>query len=350
MNIYIRDSFLELGIPDNIKEHILELNNIASSIELENKNKEIAAALNGNSIQQIVSAYFELDMYMLFKDANLNPGFISSIQSHTKIADLTVTLPDNHKIIVECTVISEPFKGILEKDLGKILRAYNILDRLIKKSAIYPFGTRIKDIKVEGKISSSCECNIINFFSKLNFNLQSSEREIEYFRESKSISFTVEKDPRNPNGYTFPSLQLKDPIEQILRSLNEKKRKFVNNKEPSIIAIMPWGTKLWFNENSVKRLKELQIGSISKKISGILIFPSNSEFFPFSDTKHITENHINKQVVTHAWFIDGYGFRTWCKEKRYSYFIRNPNALYPLSRGFEGNLKEVIKVIELTPG
>ena len=81
--------FYESNLPDNIKKHILELNDIIPLIE-PNKRKEIEGNLNGDRIQQFVSAYFELDMYKLFKDANLSPKFISHSPNGTKIADLAI--------------------------------------------------------------------------------------------------------------------------------------------------------------------------------------------------------------------------------------------------------------------
>ena len=250
--------------------------------------------------------------------------------------------------MVECTVVYKNFTETT-KELRKNLRVYNYLNSiLIKYPPCSVSGFRIKNIELKGTISPLIECNIKTFFSNLNFNFQSSEVETSYF-ERNSISFSVEKDHLNPNTLSFPPLRLNDPIEQLRKTLIEKKKKFLNCTEPCIIAIMQWGSSLWFEEGTLKRIEELQIDTISTKISGLLILPPNSKFFPFCDSKFINENNLNKEILVYLSFKDEVNrmYRTGCKEKRYFYFIRNPSALYPLSMDFEIKLSNIIKVIEL---
>ena len=74
-----------------------------------------------------------------------------------------------------------------------------------------------------------------------------------------------------------------------------------------------------------------------------------SSFFPFSTTKlRVKEKFDIKEILAFDIFIENGKFPSWwSKEKRYVYFLRNPNAVHPIPSSFEGKLNQVVEIITL---
>ena len=80
---------------------------------------------------------------------------------------------------------------------------------------------------------------------------------------------SLTKNSLNQRGSTLFNLELKDYHKRLEVSFGKKAKQVANYNHLSIVAITQWGVGWWFNKKNDKIINQINIGSISPKISGV---------------------------------------------------------------------------------
>lgn len=323
--------------------HFLELESILLP---PNKKKSLEGGLKAKKLIQRMAAYFELDIFKMFKSANLRPQFLDPKP------DLQITLTDKTICYVECTVCC----WYEDEDYKNFNRVQSILSKQFdsewkKAQKDYSQVEKFGGLEI---VIHSYNGNKINPDVAREYLIKESLQPATTCSawkkyDDKNLHFSYRHDPDNPNllGFEFPFCS-SSKIKAIKNKLKEK-RPDSSIEVPYFIALCLWGWQgsiIQGNEKIdllipgiLEKIKEYFLDNL--RVSGILLFCS--KFFPIQGVNYCKgiEDYVPTQF--HEKKGDWSFPMDWSKEQRSCIFIKNLSSNTEIHTSFEENLSQVIK-------